>query len=73
MMTLWLQAAGSFWEAVGESSGQEIVCLLHDVYLRFCVHSTPSSDCVLVESIYIYIYMKFRKEFSLPSSGERIN
>ena len=42
MMTLWLLAAGSLWEAFGESSGQEIVCLLYDACLRFCVHSTVS-------------------------------
>ena len=51
MMTLWLPAAGSLWEAVGESSGQEIVCLLYDDSLRCCVYNTLSSNCVLAESI----------------------
>lgn len=56
MMTLWLQAAGSYWEAVGESPIQEIVCLLHDAYLRCFIHSTASSDCVLSDmSPHIYI------------------
>ena len=61
MMTLWLLAAGSLWEAVGGSSGQESFCILYEEYLRFCVHSTPTSNCVLAGmsfciQVYIYIY-----------------